>query len=157
MSDIPLFRLADGRTTDLSGRAATIEKHLQWMIEAQMPTFLGVRFLASAGCALLRVAGEVSIFTCVRARLATIGLIDAPWFAEVCTCRRIGPERSNSPNAVRLSVISALSCAKSPTGNQVKSMSTDSRGRSRSNKLIAGACRGPQFGGALADGLGACV
>ena len=47
MSDIQLFRLADGQANELPGRAAAIEKRLQALIEAQMPAFLGVRFLAS--------------------------------------------------------------------------------------------------------------
>lgn len=47
MSDIQLFRLTAGDATELSGRAAAVEKHLQSLIEAQMPTFLGVRFLAT--------------------------------------------------------------------------------------------------------------
>lgn len=47
MSDIQLFRLAAGQATELPGRAAAIEKQLQSLIEAQMPAFLGVRFLAS--------------------------------------------------------------------------------------------------------------
>lgn len=47
MSDIQLFRLAAGEASELPGRAAAIEKQLQSLIEAQMPAFLGVRFLAS--------------------------------------------------------------------------------------------------------------
>lgn len=47
MSDIQLFRLIAGKATELPGRAAAIEKQLQSLIEAQMPAFLGVRFLAS--------------------------------------------------------------------------------------------------------------
>lgn len=47
MSDIQLFRLIAGVATELPGRAAAIEKQLQSLIEAQMPAFLGVRFLAS--------------------------------------------------------------------------------------------------------------
>ncbi|GAB3346277.1 DUF5655 domain-containing protein [Marilutibacter aestuarii] len=47
MSDIQLFRLVAGQASELPGRAAAIEKQLQALIEAQMPTFLGVRFLAS--------------------------------------------------------------------------------------------------------------
>lgn len=47
MSDIQLFRLSGGKATELPGRAAAIEKQLQSLIEAQMPAFLGVRFLAS--------------------------------------------------------------------------------------------------------------
>lgn len=47
MSDIQLFRLAGGNAVELPGRAVTVEKHLQTLIESQMQTFLGVRFLAS--------------------------------------------------------------------------------------------------------------
>lgn len=48
MSDIQLFRLsADGEPTELQSRPAALEKQLQSLIEAQMPTFLGIRFLAS--------------------------------------------------------------------------------------------------------------
>lgn len=47
MSDIQLFRLAGNDAAELPSRAATVEKHLQTLIESQMQTFLGVRFLAS--------------------------------------------------------------------------------------------------------------
>lgn len=47
MSDIQLFRLVGGKAVELPGKAAAIEKQLQNLIEAQMQTFLGVRFLAS--------------------------------------------------------------------------------------------------------------
>lgn len=47
MSDIQLFRLTAGNVAELSGRAAVVEKQLQSLIESQMLTFLGVRFLAS--------------------------------------------------------------------------------------------------------------
>ena len=48
MSDIQLFRLvADGSASELPGRAVAVEKQLQSLIEAQMSTFLGVRFLVS--------------------------------------------------------------------------------------------------------------
>jgi predicted transport protein len=47
MSDIQLFRLAGGSAVELAGRAAMVEKQLQALIESQMPTFLGVRFLAT--------------------------------------------------------------------------------------------------------------
>ena len=47
MSDIQLFRLANGVAHELSGKAAAIERHLQALIEGQMPVLLGVRFLAS--------------------------------------------------------------------------------------------------------------
>jgi predicted transport protein len=48
MSDIQLFRLQRSQTvTELTSQAAPLEKTLQALIEAQMETFLGVRFLAS--------------------------------------------------------------------------------------------------------------
>ncbi|HGO6081722.1 TPA: DUF5655 domain-containing protein [Burkholderia cenocepacia] len=47
MSDIQLFRLSDGTANELPSQAAKLEKQLQCLIEANMPTFLGVRFLAS--------------------------------------------------------------------------------------------------------------
>jgi len=47
MSDIQLFRLNDGNATEITGRSASIEKALQTLIESQMDTLLGVRFLAS--------------------------------------------------------------------------------------------------------------
>ncbi|MEX3981835.1 DUF5655 domain-containing protein [Paraburkholderia sp. EG287A] len=47
MSDIQLFRLSSGTATELPGRAAKLEKQLQGLVEANMQTFLGIRFLAS--------------------------------------------------------------------------------------------------------------
>jgi len=48
MSDIQLFRLHGASTvTELTSQAAPLEKTLQALIEGQMETFLGVRFLAS--------------------------------------------------------------------------------------------------------------
>lgn len=47
MTDIQLFRLADGTASELPSQAARLEKTLQGLIEANMPTFLDVRFLAS--------------------------------------------------------------------------------------------------------------
>jgi predicted transport protein len=48
MSDIQLFRLhGTGTVTELASQAAPLEKTLQNLIEGQMETFLGVRFLAS--------------------------------------------------------------------------------------------------------------
>ena len=47
MSDIQLFRLLDGCASELSSQTAKLEKQLQSLIEANMPTLLGVRFLAS--------------------------------------------------------------------------------------------------------------
>jgi predicted transport protein len=47
MSDIQLFRLSGGTASELPSQVAKLEKQLQCLIEANMPTFLGVRFLAS--------------------------------------------------------------------------------------------------------------
>jgi predicted transport protein len=48
MSDIQLFRLRGTcAVTELASQAAPLEKTLQALIEGQMETFLGVRFLAS--------------------------------------------------------------------------------------------------------------
>lgn len=48
MSDIQLFRLnSSGTVTELASQAALLEKTLQSLVEGQMETFLGVRFLAS--------------------------------------------------------------------------------------------------------------
>ncbi len=47
MSDIKLFRYADNGASELGGKSAAIERTLQRLIESQMETFLGVRFLAT--------------------------------------------------------------------------------------------------------------
>ena len=47
MSDIKLFRYDQQGASELAGVSAQVEKQLQRLIEAQMETFLGVRFLAS--------------------------------------------------------------------------------------------------------------
>jgi predicted transport protein len=47
MSDIKLFRYANNSASELAGKSAAIERMLQRLIESQMETFLGVRFLAT--------------------------------------------------------------------------------------------------------------
>jgi hypothetical protein len=47
MSDIKLFSLKGDGASELAGRMAALESNLQKQIEANMPTFLGMRFLAS--------------------------------------------------------------------------------------------------------------
>lgn len=47
MSDIKLFRLADGRVEEIEGHSVSVEKSLQTLIEKHLDAFLGVRFLAS--------------------------------------------------------------------------------------------------------------
>lgn len=47
MSDIQLFRLNAGHATELPSSSVALERRLQALVEGQMETFLGVRFLAS--------------------------------------------------------------------------------------------------------------
>ncbi|MBS1209679.1 MAG: hypothetical protein H6R19_2077 [Proteobacteria bacterium] len=47
MSDIKLFRYTNNGASELAGKSAAIERTLQRLIESQMETFLGVRFLAT--------------------------------------------------------------------------------------------------------------
>jgi predicted transport protein len=47
MSDLQLFRLSNGTASELPSKAAKLEKQLQSLVEVNMQTFLGVRFLAS--------------------------------------------------------------------------------------------------------------
>ena len=47
MSDIRLFRYCESGASELLGKSVAIEKKLQTLIESQMDSFLGVRFLAS--------------------------------------------------------------------------------------------------------------
>ncbi|MDP9900537.1 DUF5655 domain-containing protein [Variovorax ginsengisoli] len=47
MSDIKLFRLQSGRAFELQGDASDLEKPLQTLIESNLDTLLGIRFLAT--------------------------------------------------------------------------------------------------------------
>ena len=47
MSEINLFRIQSGKATELPGKASDLEKPLQILIESNLETLLGVRFLAS--------------------------------------------------------------------------------------------------------------
>jgi len=47
MSEINLFRLVDGRAAKLHGHQADLERPLQKLIEGNLETMLGIRFLAS--------------------------------------------------------------------------------------------------------------
>jgi len=47
MSDIKLFRLHAGRAFELQGDASDLEKPLQTLIESNLDTLLGIRFLAT--------------------------------------------------------------------------------------------------------------
>lgn len=47
MSDIKLFQIKQNYITELEGKSIAVEKSLQNLIESQLETFLGVKFLAS--------------------------------------------------------------------------------------------------------------
>lgn len=47
MSDIKLFRTSDGTVEELKSTSVQLEKSLQTLIEQNLETFLGIRFLAS--------------------------------------------------------------------------------------------------------------
>lgn len=47
MSDIKLFKTVNGNVKELDGQSVEVEKSLQNLIERNLETFLGVRFLAS--------------------------------------------------------------------------------------------------------------
>ncbi|HDR9492854.1 hypothetical protein [Burkholderia stabilis] len=47
MTDIQLSRLSSDTTRELSSEAAKLEKQLQALIDGNVPTFLGIRFVAS--------------------------------------------------------------------------------------------------------------
>ncbi|MFK0044837.1 hypothetical protein ACIQU4_12135 [Streptomyces sp. NPDC090741] len=47
VSDLRAFRVHDGTATEMQGSAVALERELQALIEANMETMLGIRFLAS--------------------------------------------------------------------------------------------------------------
>lgn len=47
MSDIKLFKICNSAVSELSGKSVALEKSLQELMEKNLETFLGVRFLAS--------------------------------------------------------------------------------------------------------------
>lgn len=64
MSDIKLFRYANSGASEVAGNSVAVERTLQRLIESQMETFLGVRFLAT----------EYSTGAKHRGRIDTLGL-----------------------------------------------------------------------------------
>ena len=64
MSDIKLFRTTTGAVTELTGEGFALEKSLQTLIENNLETFLGVRFLAT----------EYSTGARHRGRIDTLGI-----------------------------------------------------------------------------------
>ncbi len=59
MSDLKLFRIDGGQASELTGSAATLEKSLQTLIEQNMETLLGVRFLRTEYSTGARHAGRI--------------------------------------------------------------------------------------------------
>ncbi|MNT11206.1 hypothetical protein D3C72_1460740 [compost metagenome] len=98
----------------------------------------GVTTMLRTACTVPRMTGVVSICTRARPRLATNRVTDlVPSPADDCTCSCNGRARSASASCSSAAAIKAASSAKSWTGSQARSMSTDNRGRSCSNRLIA--------------------
>lgn len=64
MSDVKLYRLQNGQAEELPKRAANIEKSLQTLIEHNLDTLLGIRFLAT----------EYNTGTKHRGRIDTLGI-----------------------------------------------------------------------------------
>jgi predicted transport protein len=62
MTAIKLFRYSNSSTIELPGKAVAIEKTLQKLIESQMDTFLGVRFLATEYSTGAKHRGRVDSF-----------------------------------------------------------------------------------------------
>ena len=86
MSDIKLFRIANGSVGELTGSSVALEKSLQNLMEKHLDAFLGVRFLAS----------EYSTGKTHAGRIDTLGL-DEPCLRE--TRPATSPCRSHSPCA----------------------------------------------------------
>jgi RecB family endonuclease NucS len=62
MSDIKLFRTANGAVEELEGRSVAIEKSIQKLIERHLEAFLGVQFLASEFSTGPKHGGRVDLF-----------------------------------------------------------------------------------------------
>jgi len=59
MSDIKLFRTAEGQATELFGATTDLEARLQTFIENNFEALLGIRFLASEYCTGKTHAGRI--------------------------------------------------------------------------------------------------
>lgn len=53
MSDIKLFKLNNGKADELQGNASDLEKPLQILIENNLESLLGIRFLENQGVSQL--------------------------------------------------------------------------------------------------------
>ena len=82
MSDLKLFSLHAGTAKQLPASSMALEKSLQTLIEKNLETFLGVRFLAigrvqNAGKLLTVCSGEVRAFTSDAPDYKVIALMQA--------------------------------------------------------------------------------
>jgi predicted transport protein len=59
MSDLKLFRTADGRVSEIGGHSVALEKSLQKLIEQNLETFFGVRLVASEHSTGKRHGGRI--------------------------------------------------------------------------------------------------
>ncbi len=59
MTDLKLFRIVDGKAEELAGAGVALERSLQTLIEANMETLFGVRFLASEYSTGLKHGGRI--------------------------------------------------------------------------------------------------
>ena len=59
MSDLKLFRIAEGEATEVTSSSVALERSLQKLIEANMETLFGVRLLASEFSTGVRHGGRM--------------------------------------------------------------------------------------------------
>ena len=62
MSDIKLFATQNGNATEITGSAAALERSLQNLIEGNLETLLGIRFLASEHATGPRHGGRIGVY-----------------------------------------------------------------------------------------------
>ncbi len=73
MSDIKLFNLIDGKASEVPGTAIAMEKSLQTVIEKNLESLLGIRFLASEHDTGPKHGGRIdTLFEQFRIKMATI-------------------------------------------------------------------------------------
>lgn len=115
MSDLKLFRITDGSAAELPSSSMALEKHLQTLIEKNMETLFGVRFLASEYSTGARHGGRLDslgidengspvIFEYKRSRDENVinqGLFYLDWLLdhrgefELLVMKRLGKEASD--------------------------------------------------------------
>lgn len=116
MSDLKLFRLANGAATELTSASVALEKSLQTVVEHNMDTLFGVRFLASEYSTGAKHAGRIDslgidensspvIFEYKRAvneNVINQGLFYLDWLLDhraefqLLVMKRLGPEEAEA-------------------------------------------------------------